>query len=592
MTIDIKDINQAFIDKKYNEVISLCNEYEKNGFNQNNPNLPIVIANIKGISYLNLEKYSESENTFLESLKVNENNPETLYNLANLYFKINDFKKSLYSLEKIIKFHPYFLNAYHLIFKLKNYIEDYQLIENLLIKITVLDIKRFDLNEILKFINFLAKNYELYISKFLSEKILYLNNHINFFLYGLIQKKLNNFDLALEYLLKAHHLNKNSTLYITEVASVYEVLGDFVNSKKYLKKSIEIEPFSGSSYRSLSDIKSLDENDVTNIQNKIKESKDQNFLMHSYYALSNYYFNLNNHEEAFLNFNKANTIRLKDIKFDKEKYKNISTFYKDSIFNYLKNSKLNLPKNKNEIIFLVGMPRSGSTLLEQILNSHSSIKGYGEIDVLQKILEKKIYKPDIKKVLIKDKFSQPLADSIKIDYFDYFQNVSNDNEKYFIDKMLFNFFYIGLISNVFPNSKIILCKRDLKDIFISIIRNYFGSSGFSFAYSEDDIIEFMNIYANHINFWIKKNTHNMLVVDYEKLVNKPLDTCEQLFQFLNINFEANCLEFYKNKSAVSTASSFQVRSPIHNKSVNLWSNYQKFYRSAFEKLDKLNNLIY
>ena len=174
----------------------------------------------------------------------------------------------------------------------------------------------------------------------------------------------------------------------------------------------------------------------------------------------------------------------------------------------------------------------------------------------------------------------------------YYKDFKQDKSKnFFIDKMLFNFFYIGVIIKLFPLSKIIICKRDLRDIFLSIIRNYFGSSGISFAYNPIKLESFFEIYVSHLSFWLKKAPKNLLIIEYEKLVNSPKHEVTILLNELDLDFEDSCVNFYKKKTSVNTASSFQVRSEINRHSVKLWSKYEKFYKNSFDKLEKLNSFI-
>ena len=585
MNIDIKDINQAFLEKDYKKTLSLCKNLElKNA--DSDEKLNAIIQNIKGICLLNLNQIKESEQAFLKSVKKFGPNIETLFNLCHVYLKKKDLKKCIFQIEQILKLNPYFLKVYYFIFNLKFQDIDTNEAEGLLLKVTTLDVKKFQKRELIQFINYLAKNNELEVSKFLCEKLLFTNDDLVYFLYGLILKKSNQPMLAIDYFKKAIRLKNTNAYYFIELATAYEIIGDFENTKFYLLEGLKLDPFLGSAYKLLSDIKCLDSSDVNNLEKKIKISSNENFLMHAYYALSNYYFDNKNHEKAHENFTNANKLRSNSIFFDENKFKKISEFYQKPIKDLIDDVKISIIKKNAEPIFLVGLPRSGSTLIEQILSSHSEVKGFGEVDILQNILNNNIYKSFTNTPILKQSINENSIKKIRSEYYSRFTKL--EKNKYFVDKMLFNFFYIGVILKAFPFAKIIFCKRDLRDIFVSIIRNYFGSSGFSFAYKEQNIYHFMEIFSKHMNYWLKKEHDHIFIMDYGNLVNHKEVAAKKLFNFLNLDFEENCLNFYKQDKQIYTASSFQVRSPIHKQSFNLWSNYEKFYKSTFEKLDKLN----
>jgi len=585
MKVELDIITKKFNENNFAEVIDLCDK------TLNNVQLKeekLAILNYKGIALLKLKKFFLSELTFKECLKIEKKNIEALYNLSFLYFNDKKYNQSLDQLKILLKQNPYFLKAYFIIFNLKKFINEDSL-DQILMQVIFLDLTKIKLNDLLIFLNYLVKNEELEISKLLCEKLLKTDNHYIFFLYGLILRKKNQNDLSLKYFLKAFELNANNPYYSNEIGSTYEILGDINSAKIYYEKSVTIDRYFGSGYRSLADIKMLSKNLFEYISCEVSRSKDESFLMHSSFALGKYHFDNNNYEQSYFFYTAANNIKDLKTNYDENRFKSISKFY-----NY--NCNLNIgavDTNADKLqkpIFLVGMPRSGSTLIEQVLSSHSKIDGFGEKETLQNLLEKHVYNSHLDNSLIENNMeSKNIANEIKKNYYKDFKQ--DKSKIFFIDKMLFNFFYIGVIIKLFPLSKIIICKRDLRDIFLSIIRNYFGSSGISFAYNPIKLESFFEIYVSHLSFWLKKAPKNLLIIEYEKLVNNPKYEVTILLNELDLDFEDSCINFYKKKTSVNTASSFQVRSEINSHSVKLWSKYEKFYKNSFDKLEKLNSLI-
>ena len=173
------------------------------------------------------------------------------------------------------------------------------------------------------------------------------------------------------------------------------------------------------------------------------------------------------------------------------------------IKNCYKLSKV-LTKRKDNIIFILGMPRSGTSLVEQIITSHSKVFGGGELPILSKIIKdnfienEQSIKSDFKEI-IQEKFT---IDKLKKEYLDYIKHFKSE-EKYITDKAPLNFRWIGFIKYILPNSKIIHCKRDPKNNCLSMFKNLF-EGGLNFTYDQEDLVKYYIEYKNLIDFWNSK----------------------------------------------------------------------------------------
>ena len=147
-------------------------------------------------------------------------------------------------------------------------------------------------------------------------------------------------------------------------------------------------------------------------------------------------------------------------------------------------------------IFILGMPRSGSTLVEQIISSHSKVYGLGETGYLETILKKDLI--DLDKYEFKTDIQNLLEYDFKqiVNKYDTFLSFFNTKKSFFTDKSLFNFLHLGFIKIIFPNSKIIHIKRNLKDNCLSIYKNFFGTSDMDWSYNENNILRFVINYKN------------------------------------------------------------------------------------------------
>ena len=143
---------------------------------------------------------------------------------------------------------------------------------------------------------------------------------------------------------------------------------------------------------------------------------------------------------------------------------------------------------------------------------------------------------------------------------------------------------LGFIFKLFPNSKIINCKRDIMDVCWSNYKNLFTSNKMNYCYDFKNLSSFTKMYLDLIDFLNNKYQNKIFNINYEELVNKPKDEVEKLLEYCGLEWDSKCLNFYKQKNIVSTASVAQVRSPIYKSSVKSWQNYS-------ENLKKLKDLL-
>ena len=164
------------------------------------------------------------------------------------------------------------------------------------------------------------------------------------------------------------------------------------------------------------------------------------------------------------------------------------------------------------------------------------------------------------------------------------KNVSNNSERV-TDKLPTNFKWVGLIKLILPNSKIIHCKRNPQDNCLSIFKNHFTSGKVNFAYNLNEIVDFYNLYLDLMNFWNDLLPNFVVNINYEDLINNSEFEIRKLLKSCNLDWSDNCLNFYKNKRPIRTASDVQARSKIYKSSIGLWKNYEKNLKIAFSKLN-------
>ncbi len=227
-------------------------------------------------------------------------------------------------------------------------------------------------------------------------------------------------------------------------------------------------------------------------------------------------------------------------------------------------------------VFIVGMPRSGTSLVEQILASHSQVEGAGELESMNRIaasLEQQAQKPFPEAVMAaSDEHLRAFAKS-------YLQEISGigGGAAYVTDKMPQNFRYLGLIHNLFPRARIIHCTRDPIATCWSIYRLLFKGHH-PYAYSQRELGEYYREYEELMAFWCKKFAAKIYTVSYENLVEAPETAIRQLLDWLELGFEQACLEFHFTERAVVTSSAIQVRNPIYRDAIEGWRQYEGHLR--------------
>jgi len=281
------------------------------------------------------------------------------------------------------------------------------------------------------------------------------------------------------------------------------------------------------------------------------------------------------YSSAFKNWQKANAIQLSLCDFRVEQ---MYPFYKQLMSSFKENA---LPKKGadsiNEItpIFIVGMPRSGSTLLAQILSSHSEIESAGEVnyisnDVVNRLQQMtgKSYPYDVNKLNEQQliELSQIYLERLKQHY---------PKARYIIDKLPANFQSIGLIKKILPNAIIINIDRQAEAVALSIIRNYFSQNEPYFC----DLSEFAKYYLSYkklMSFWIERDMGNIINIAYENLVNDQQKEITQILKSCGLGWQDVCLKHHQQSGKVATLSDSQIRKPVYKSSINEWENYREF----------------
>lgn len=233
-------------------------------------------------------------------------------------------------------------------------------------------------------------------------------------------------------------------------------------------------------------------------------------------------------------------------------------------------------------VFIVGMPRSGTTLVEQILASHAQVYGAGELPMLIRLGHSVVKREREKYPDCLDLLSVRMADRLAAEYLSHIEAL-DPAATYVTDKMPFNFMYLGMIALLFPDCHVIHCTRDPLDTCLSCYMTDL-SVGNRFAHDLKRVGTFYRDYRRLMSHWKNVLNFPMLEVSYEQVVSDVETQTRRMLEFLDLPFDERCLQFHQNARYVSTASKEQVRRPIYSSSVGRWRNYRRHLEPLMKAL--------
>ena len=391
---------------------------------------------------------------------------------------------------------------------------------------------------------------------------------------GNLKKDLNQMVEAIQYYSKSLEIEENVLETQLNLANIYNSLGKFEEAKLHFRKVLQINPNYTEAHRLISETTKYDLNNV-HFKEMLDKINDQNLsqmqLVHLHFGIGKAYGDLSDYKNSFKNYSKANQylkiISKYDIKTDTNKFKTIKDFFS----NY---QDVLIKKNTKKIIFIVGMPRSGTSLVEHIISSHRDVFGGGELMFLQNIINNEILNNEKIKNFDNPKLLKQALEKSQDEYISKITEIDNSN-KVFIDKTPLNFKYIGFIKNIFPNSKIINCNRDPIDTCFSNFKNFFSGS-LLFANNLNDLAQFYNMYNNLMKFWQSFFGKDIYNLDYSSLIEDPNKEIKNIINFCQLEWDENCLKHELNSKSIKTASFAQARQPIYKSGVNSSKNYKEY----------------
>ena len=516
--------------------------------NESYPNVPLLF-NILGACYKSIGEIDGAIQMFDTATKIKPNYAEAYFNIGVIYYEISQLNKAINYYLKAIEANPGYSDVHN-----------------------NLGIAYLDLGKLDKAI----KHLELAIS-FRPE---FPEAHNNL---GSVYQEKGSLDAAINSYKRAITLKNNFAQAHTNLGIIQEKTGKFDDALLSYSNAINHDPNNVSAHFNLSYLKTFNEKDqqVEQMHSILStDSVDQTDRARLCFALARVYEDLGDSDKLFEYLNQGNSLRKQVLNFSFNSSNNNNSYLKN-IFTNLNDHNFDSPKSSQICpIFIVGMPRSGTTLLEQIISSHREVYGAGELKNLNEILIP-IFQNQLNST--DSVITNEIVSSVRQQYTESLLNL-NVKEATITDKWPLNFRYIGFILSAFPDAKIIHSKRDSIATCWSIYKHFFSDNANGWAYNLDDIADFYFLYEDLMNFWHELFPGRIYDVSYEDLtVNQELET-RKLIEYCGLDWDENCLNFQKNNRAVGTASVSQVRKEMFQGSSENWKKYKQYLEPLVDKL--------
>ena len=367
---------------------------------------------------------------------------------------------------------------------------------------------------------------------------------------------------------------------------VLKTLGDQKAGIVAYRRAIEEQPTLGEVWWSLANLKTFrfEPDDIAAMEAALPVSDNDEDRLHLHFALGKACEDAKDYAAAFDHWAKGNAIRRRSLPYDADDTQdgvNGSTrFFTPAILGSARGNSAKDP------IFILGMPRSGSTLVEQILSSHSQIEGTMELPDMMDIAARVTAKAKADGAGYPDLLGSMTDTELQALGAEYLERTSvhrKTDRPYFIDKMPNNWTHIGLIRMILPNAHIIDTRRHPIGCCLSMWKQHFAR-GQAFSYDLGDLARYYRDYVTLTEHFSSAMPGLIHQVIYERMVADSETEVRKLLDFLDLPFEASCLKFWQNDRAVRTASSEQVRQPIFSEAVEHWRHFEPWLGDLITEL--------
>ena len=400
----------------------------------------------------------------------------------------------------------------------------------------------------------------------------------------------DDYEGALAWYKKAEAIQPNRNELQRGLASVYRFLGDIDKAGQACNKALAADPhdYEMLNLRSSLRRQTIEDNHIKELKGRLEKGvRNWRGAVQVAYAVSKELEDIEEYDEAFEYLGKGASLRRKTLKYDLKDDIKIFSAIKNAFTGEAMEAAAGHGYTSDAPIFILGLPRTGSTLVERIISSHSMVVTAGELNDFA--LELLKLTGAVNNGRQPARLDLPKA-SLVVDMHNLGQNYINAvkplaNEKSrFIDKLPLNSLYVGLIYLALPQAKVVHVNRHPVDTCFAIYKYHFKNA-YPFSYDLDELSEYYIQHHRLVEHWREVLPDGwMYDIRYEDIVTDQTRATEKLLDYLDLEWEDSCLEFHLNEQASTTGSASQVRQPLYKSSVGKWSCYENQLRPMIDKL--------
>ena len=418
------------------------------------------------------------------------------------------------------------------------------------------------------------------------------------FVYGLAlaHNHLGEQALAKGFYEKAIALHPENPRLYYELGVLLRVIGKMEEADKLIEKSLEMRPDNPAAIRTMGADRKYTHGDwlakkLFFVSSRITSMSDME-QVHTHYALAKFFEDVGELDTAFRHYKFGGRTKNKIEPYEHEKSVLQAETTKKYVTKGLIEQTGQIGYNSEKPIFILGMPRSGTSLLEQILSSHPQIYGAGELKYMTSVIENFSIGTDGRLLLgnkepvfaYEEKATYEQRGKAFVDYLD---KLSGGTYERVVDKMPGNFNFLGMIRTILPNAKIIHSRRHPVETCLSNYRIHFAE-GQLWSYNLTNLGKYYRVYWDLMKYWREEFAGQFLEVRYEDNVTKLEENSKIIMDYIGLDWTPEMMEFHKTERAVKTASIQQVRKPIYKTSMNRWKKYEAYLGPL---LDEIGDII-
>ncbi|GAA0858650.1 tetratricopeptide repeat-containing sulfotransferase family protein [Aliiglaciecola litoralis] len=395
----------------------------------------------------------------------------------------------------------------------------------------------------------------------------------------------NDFDLATSLYHRACSLAPDHATYHYNLATTLRITGDINGAKSALERHLQLAPDDAEAHWLLAQLSTQNTQGdrATIIRQLIEKNLPPKQTVHAWYALGKIYEDCGEFSKSFTAIHNGASLRRRYLKYHPDQdaaiFAQIESAFSQSWFEATKQG--DTPAGN---IFIVGMPRSGTTLVENLLAAHDQVAMGGELNTFSSCLM-----AQVNQQAQISSMGDAITQSSRCDFHAlghaYRQATADyqNNQSFLTDKLPLNFLYLGLIHKALPKARILRIERDPMDTVWSIYKHLFSHT-YPFSYDLMEIAEYYLGYHKLMTHWENLLGDNLLRVDYEALIAAPTEQTKRITQFCGIEYDPNSLNFYQQSSSVTTGSAVQVRQAMHSRSIGQWQHFAKQLEPVRQRL--------